>query len=385
MNLKNKLRDLNIAIVSHIYAHGPPLELENYLRSRVRSLIFVGHPFSFAEDVRSFYRIYKNGELIKEKRVYPWRFPDIILYLKDVFFTLLWILRFQRCDLYIGANNLNALCGLCLKRLGHVKRVVFYTIDYIPKRFENKILNWIYHWVDRFCIKHCDYVWNLSSVMVARRELSGVNPKYRRKQITVPIGTNSKVKRLHFAEINRYDIAFMGHLREGQGVELLIQAMPEIIEQIPQVRLVVIGGGPLEEKLKRQADELGLKNNIEFNGFIEDHAEVENRLAKCAVGIAPYVDDEKTYTRYTDPGKPKVYLSAGLPVIITKVPQVAYQIDQAKAGLAIDYDKEQLVRAVNTLLAPGNLLRIYRCNALEFARKFEWTKIFRRALRSTFI
>lgn len=380
MNLEDKLKTLTIAIVSHIYATGPALDLENFLKNRVRNLIFIGHPFSYARDVRSFYRVYEDGRLVGERRMHAWKLPELLLYIKDVLYTLFWVWRFKQCDLYVGADNLNAFCGLCLKKLGYAKKVVFYAIDYVPNRFNNRVLNRFYHWLDRFCVRHCDSVWNLSAIMAEEREKSGLGVGYRKKQIVVPIGTNN-AKTVPFDKINRYHIVFMGHLKEGgPGLEFLIQAMPEIVKKIPKAHLVVIGGGQLEEELKRQVSELNLDRYVEFTGFIEDHREIEDKLAKCAVGVAPYVDDGKTYTRYTDPGKPKAYLAAGLPVIITKVPQVALEIAEKRCGFAIDFKRNELVSAVTRLLSSEKLLKEYRGNAIKFARCYDWNKVFSKAL-----
>ena len=81
-------------------------------------------------------------------------------------------------------------------------------------------------------------------------------------------------------------------------------------------------------------------------GYIESHEEIEEIVAKCRVGIAPYVPDPNSFTWYADPGKPKVYLGCGIPVIITKVPEVAFEISKRKAGIAINYNSHELSEAI---------------------------------------
>lgn len=383
MNLRDALVRSKIAIVGHVYATGPGHELEKYLKSRVNSLIFVGHPFPHCLDRRSFYRWYKKGKLIRERKAPSFLLPGVLSYLKDIVYTLFWISFSTRYDFYFGVNNLNAFCGLILKRFRRVKKVIFYTIDYIPKRFNNRGLNKIYHFVDSYCVKRSDYVWNLSSMMIKEREKKGISQKYREKQLTVPIGANLSVKKVPPDANGKCRIAFMGHLREGQGVELLIGSLPELIKKIPEIRLILIGGGPLETGLRKRVEELNLADYVEFTGFIKDHSEVQDRLSECSIGIAPYVDDEETYTRYTDPGKPKAYLAAGLPVVITKVPQIAYEIERWKAGIAINYERKELIEAIVKILKNGNLYREYSNNASTLAKKFDWNRIFEKALTQT--
>lgn len=383
MNLKDELVRSRIAIVGHVYATGPGHELEKYLKERVNNLIFIGHPFPHCLDRSSFYRWYKKGKLTREKKAPSFLLPGVLSYLKDIVYTIFWISFSTRYDLYFGINNLNALCGLILKRFRRVKKVIFYTIDYIPKRFKNRLLNRIYHFIDSYCVKKSDYVWNLSSVMVTEREKKGIPKMYREKQITVPIGTDLNVKKVPPDANKKCRITFMGHLREGQGVELLIESLPELIEEIPEIKLILIGGGSLETGLRERVKELDLVDYVEFTGFIKDHSEVQDRLSECSIGIAPYVDDEETYTRYTDPGKPKAYLAAGLPVVITKVPQIAYEIERRKAGIAINYERKELIEAIIKILKSDNLYREYNNNASTLAKKFDWNRIFEETLIQT--
>lgn len=380
MNLSDKLGTLNILNVTHTYATGPAHALDEFLRGKAKALVFIEHPFSYAKTLNSTAILYIKGKKNSEIKVPAIKGPQLLLYLKDFLTTFFFVFYFRRrYDLYVGSDSLNALVGLILKTVGIVDKVVFYTIDYIPKRFENPLLNKIYHEMDDLCVKYCDFVWNLSSVMADEREKNGIPKIYRSKQITVPIGTD-KVKIVPFENINRYQIVHMGHLLEKQGIELLVDAMPEIIETMPKAQLLIVGSGPMESKLKTIVKTNGLEEHVIFKGFINDHKELLNILAHSAIGVAPYVDDENTYTRYTDPGKPKAYMAAGLPVIITKVPQVAFEIEKERCGFAINYDKKELTDAIVRLLSDEKLLKEYRLNAINFAKNYNWEKIFTRAL-----
>lgn len=380
MNLKN----LSFVIVTHVYATGPAFRLEEYLQKKVRSLVFIGHPFSYAKDSRSFIRKYKNGKLIKEEKFICWKSPEIFFWVKDLLLTLWWVVKdTNQIDYLIGVDNLNAFSGYILKLIGKVKKIIFYTIDYIPERFDNKILNSLYHYLDRLAVKKSDKVWNLSSIMVGEREKRGISYKYRDRQITVPIGADISKRVTMFDKIDKNKIVFMGHLREGQGVGLLIEAMPEVIKKAAKAHLLIIGGGPLEERFKKNVEIKNLSRNVKFTGFIKEYAEVEKLLSDASVAVAPYVDDTKTYTKYTDPGKPKDYLASGIPVVITKVPQVAYDIEKNKCGIAINYDKKELAEAIIQLLTNKVLLSEYRKNSLKMAKKYTWNKIFDKAIRKS--
>jgi glycosyltransferase involved in cell wall biosynthesis len=378
------LKNSTFVIVTHVYATGPAFKLEEYFQGKVKTLIFIGHPFSYAKETQSFIRIYKKGKLTLEKKFYKWAGPEVSFYLKDTALTLWWIVKYAASvDYFIGVDNLNAFSGYLLKILGKVKKYIFYTIDYVPNRFDNKLLNYIYHFLDRFSIRKSDKVWNLSSIMVDEREKKGVDVKFRNKQIVVPIGTTLHKTRVDVKEIDRYKVVHMGHLLEKQGVEKLIQAMKEVTNKIPKAHLLIIGGGPQEAKLKKDVIRLKLEKSVKFTGFIEKFSDVEKMLQDAAIAVAPYLDNKDTYTRYTDPGKPKDYLANGIPVIITKVPQVAYEIEKSKCGIAINDDKKELVNALLTLLTNNKMLDEFRKNTIVMARKYSWNRIFDKALKET--
>lgn len=378
------LKDLSFVIVTHVYASGPSFRLEEYLKDKVKILIFIGHPFSFSKDTRSFLRIYNKGLLVEEKKFKSWKGSEISFYIKDLFLTMWWYLKYsKKTDYFIGVNNFNVFAGILLSIFLSVGRIIFYTIDYVPKRFENPILNSIYHFLDRTAVSKSHKVWNLSNIMVSQREKSGVSEKYKDKQIEVPIGTDTKDNPLSFDKIDRNKIVFLGHLRDGQGIELLVSAMAEVVKKVKNAHLLIVGGGILEKSLKSKIKSFGLDKKIKITGFVKEYHDVKEFMRDGAIAVAPYVDDEKTYTRYTDPGKPKDYLAAGMPVIITKVPQVAFLIEKNKCGIAIDYNKNKLVDSLIELLTNDAKYKEFRRNAFNFAKKYTWEKVFRDALSKT--
>lgn len=378
-----KQKDLTIVIVNHVYATGPSFLLERYLQPQITNLIFIGHPFAYTKDTRSFLRIYKNGELKKEIYV-SFKGPELLFYVKDTLLTWYWLSQVKGyIDYVIAVDNLNAFAAYILKLLHKTKCFVFYTIDYVPNRFPNKVMNNLYHFLDRLAVRKSDAVWILSSIMVEEREKRGISSVYRNKQFAVPVGTDIASEPVPFGKVDRYKIVFLGHLREGQGVEMLLSAMKDVIKKVPKAHALVIGGGPLEKAYLAQIKKLNLTKKVKLTGFVEKYSDVKNMLKDAAIAVAPYEDDEKSYTRYTDPGKPKDYLAFGIPVVITKVPLVAFEIEKRKAGKAVDANKEDIANAITDLLSDTKKLVNYRKNAFSMAKDYRWDKIWDETLKKT--
>lgn len=379
MDISRKIKNKKIVIATHIYATGPTHALEGFLRDKVKSLIFIGHPFVYAPDTRSHLRIYKNG--LKEKEIYVPEFSksQFLSVIKDTVLTAYWVTKNGRQDIFIGADVFNAFVGLILVKLGIVKTSIFYTIDYIPQRFPNKLMNSIYHWLDSLCVKHCDSVWNLSNVMINERENKGIPKKFRKKQILVPMGT-IKPKPMDVKKIKKHTAVHMGHLIEKQGMQLVLESMPEIIKRIPDFHIDILGSGDYESRLKKLARKYKVEKHITFFGYIKSHEDIEKRLPFYCLGYAPYTSDPNNYIQYTDPGKVKAYLSAGLPIIITKTAKISKEIHNSGAGVAIKYDGDEIVKATLKIIASSENLIKFRRSAENMASKYTWDKIFTAAI-----
>lgn len=75
-------------------------------------------------------------------------------------------------------------------------------------------------------------------------------------------------------------ITTMGRFTEQKGQWHLIRAFSEVVKELPEAKLYILGDGPLEEKLKTLTKDLGLEDNVVFLGFVEaPHAYIMNSKA----------------------------------------------------------------------------------------------------------
>ncbi len=388
MSEPTSLRDQHIAVVFHTYTPigGLAQELVTYLNERAARVTLIFHPFPSARmPLNSVMRIFKRGKPVGEFKTPAPRGPAIIFYVLDVLSTFYLLFRAgDPIDLFIGLDNLNAFTGILLKKLGRVKSVVFYVVDYVPQRFDSRWLNDLYHWIDKFCCQKADAIWNVSPAMMQARRARWNSLETFAPDFTVPLGCPfDRIERLPIDQVNRHAIVFMGSLTHEQGITLILEAWPAIRARVPDAKLSIIGGGELEAALKSQARRLGIESSVRFLGFIPADIEMERELSQSAIGVAPYREDKASFKYYADPGKVKLYLAAGLPVVITKVPPIAVEIERADAGIAIGYDCAELAQAVVSLLTLDDLYARQRGNAIKFAEQFSWHLIFDHAFAQT--
>lgn len=375
------IENLKIIIATHTDTTGPAQNLLEFcVNSRLLKTLFISHPLSYREGMEgSSWALYAGGEKIKGDGLKNAKRNDLPDYIRHTLLNFWWVLKARgKWDIFVGVDNLNAFCGIILRWMGKTNKVIYYTIDFVPDRFDNKVLDKIYHWADIFCVKNADITWNLSPRMAQGREKHlGLKENYRNKQILVPEGVwFDRIEKYPFEMVNKHCLVFLGHLVPRLGVQKAIEAVPEIIKAIPDFQFIIIGKGEYKEELKNLAQKLQVDKYVKFEGFIPDHRDVEKIIAKCAVGIAPYSDDEKSFSYYADPSKTKIYMGCGLPVIMTDIFYNAKEIEDAGAGKIVGYDSSEIASAVINMLSNEKKLKEYKELATEYAKNLDWNAIF---------
>ena len=359
----------------HYFATGPGQELYQYLCEKGIDAALWEIPFSFSNRDRCRLSVFQGGKERLWECEAP-KGPKVWRYFREIMLTkkALALLREKgfAVDTYIGNGAFDTLTGIREK----IEKTVNFTIDYAPKA-QPWILRGVYRTLDKYVCERTTAVWNLSPRMQEAREKDQPGVKCKRV-LTVPHGTHyAKLAAVRKMPTNPEALVFMGHLKENSGVDLVLRSMPSLIEKFPKLSLTLAGTGPAEEGLKKLASELGLNDRVLFTGFIESHEELEKIICSRAVGLALYNPEKDVFSVNADPGKPKVYLGCGLPVIITDVPLVAKEIEARGAGKIASYDTGSLSSALSEILADYGK---FRAAAEEMGRAYDWDVICENAL-----
>lgn len=385
--MKNNRKISAVISLHEFYEAGSAYELRDFLLENYNAdILFFSHPLLLRKESYNFssrYEYFKNSMSVKKGNAFHWVLPEPFLYIKDFLYTLIWTISIgQKYDLFFGYDPLDAFCGILLRSIGRVKKVIYYNIDFTPIRFQNKILDYIYHLFDKYSTYNADLNWVGTKRTVKARINYGLSLKKMAKTIIVPDGNHSlRIKQKKSSQIKKENIIYLGGVYKKQGIDLVIEALPKLNKLVEKLKFTVIGDGEYLDELKEKVRTLGL-NNVEFLGYIKDSSKVEDILTGSGIAVAPYFPDKNSFTYYSDPGKPKWYLACGLPVIITNVPAVAEVIERRKAGKMINYDKEELINAVLEIMHKENYEK-YRKNAREMGLSFDWSIIFKKALSQT--
>jgi glycosyltransferase involved in cell wall biosynthesis len=379
--MKKRHGSKSVVLATHYWKTGAAMALREYLVPRASRFLFVGIPLFAGPDL-PYCEIFAEGSMIERSQTHKW--PRPLRFVGDVLEVVRCVSRQgDRFEVFVAADSLLAVAGLYLRWRGRVSSVILYTVDFVPRRFHNGLANRIYHAVDAFAVNRVDLVWNVSDQIVKAREQREGHPLQSRQMI-VPHGASfGRIRRRTLDESDRFRVVFLGHLTEKQGLQLVIEAFPAIVSRVPAAKLTVIGDGPYIGQLKEMSQRLGVTDAVEFTGVIEDHHEVESRIAACALAVATYVPDPLSFTKFADPGKIRTYLACGLPVVLTAVPPIAAMVESRGAGRIIGYDVGEAARVVGDYLEDTQMLEQGRAAATALGSEFDWDRIFDDAWAAT--
>lgn len=154
-----------------------------------------------------------------------------------------------------------------------------------------------------------------------------------------------------------------------KNTRLLIDAMPAICAAVPEVRLRIVGGGPMLLSLKEQAVRLGVDKSVEFVGEVATDEAVRRKFFLADVFCLPTLQE----------GFGIVFLeamAAGLPIVAARAAAVPEVVPDEEAGLLVSpHNSKELAAAVIRLLKDRDLASRLASAGKIRVRSYDWPKV----------
>lgn len=168
---------------------------------------------------------------------------------------------------------------------------------------------------------------------------------------------------------NKRIILSVGNLVDIKGHTYLIDAMSIVLKKEADVILVILGSGPLMERLRKKVDKLGLNGRILLLGR-RPHDEYPMWMNASDIFVLPSLGE----------GFPTVIpeaLACGKPVIGTRVGGVPEALADPNVGILVDSrDSLALANAILTALKKKWQTEII----VNYAKRYSWGKIVEKIL-----
>ncbi|WP_433888227.1 glycosyltransferase family 4 protein [Streptomyces sp. CA-111067] len=163
-------------------------------------------------------------------------------------------------------------------------------------------------------------------------------------------------------------IGFIGRIDEPRkGLPVLMKALPKILAERPQTRLLVAGRGDTEEAVETLPEPL--RARVEFLGMVSD--EDKARLLRSVDAyIAPNTGGESFGIILVEA------MSAGAPVVASDLDAFAQVLDEGAAGeLFANEDADALATTTLRLLADPDRRAELRSRGSAHVRRFDWSAV----------
>ena len=326
-------------------------------------------------------------ELVDRVIHVPLGLPSMPKALKILFCYLLGTLKvfslarhcsFVRAD--GGTIEVHAILGAKMARKPIVISFRYFNPTYHYGRgLLEDILASLFLVIVKFCLTGSDKVIALTKSLRRIAIQLGVDPSdvivapiLIREERFNPSAYDKEALKSKYGLRGRKVVLFVGRLSYEKNVDVLIRAFSELVKEHEEARLLLVGGGEDEPKLRELCERLRITNKVIFFGQVP-HERVPELLAMADVFVLPSMAE----------GLPKALLEAMAmkkPIVATFAPGIADVVRPGvEALLARVGDEEGLAKAMRMVLADERLaMKLAERARATFEEEYSYERLYRK-------
>jgi glycosyltransferase involved in cell wall biosynthesis len=280
-------------------------------------------------------------------------------------------LLFHKSDLLVSNDLDTLLPNFIVSKLKKLP-LVYDSHEYftgVPEIQNRSFVKWVWKSLERMIFPHLISVMTVSDAIATQYE-----KEYNVKSCTV---RNCSKKADDIIPFSHGDLSInpdhMLLILQGAGINI-DRGGKELIEAVYQtekVSLLIVGSGDLIEDLKNKVIELDLAGRVKFIPKVP--WKVLLKYTKSAdVGLSLDKNTNLNY-RFSLPNKLFDYISAGIPIIASDLPEVKKIVFRNRCGIIIsEVTPENISNALSELKDNPVKLAELRKNAVETSKKINW-------------
>ena len=142
-------------------------------------------------------------------------------------------------------------------------------------------------------------------------------------------------------------VVFIGTLFEFSGLDGFIRQFPQVLEKIPEVKLLIVGDGPQRPRLERIITKLGLEGRVIITGF-QPYPTMPQYINLATVCVNPFLYTDAT--RDIFPGKIIQYIACGKATVATPLLGIKALIPDESRGVVYTNNAGEMAGEVVGLL-----------------------------------
>ncbi len=318
----------------------------------------------------------KKNSLPMENRMYKTHRMKLIFEKEAVFYAefnirLFFFLLFHKSDILIS-NDLDTLLPNFL--ISKIKRIplVYDSHEYfigVPELEKNGFARKIWLAIEKWIFPKLKHVFTVNqSIAELYQKQYNININIVRNIPLKRLTTISKTREELGLPMDKKIIILQGAgINIDRGVEELVQSMQWIKNSI----LLIIGNGDIIESLKTKTDELQLNEKVKFINRLT-YNELINYTANADLGLTVDKDSNLNY-KFSLPNKLFDYISAGIPVLASNLPEVKRIVEKYKVGeILYSHKPEIMAQTIENMLNNKEKLLEYKANTKIAATELCW-------------
>lgn len=311
-----------------------------------------------------------------DERTYKTHRMNLLFEKEAIFYAeynirLFFFLLFNKSDLLIS-NDLDTLLPNFL--ISKIKRIplVYDSHEYfteVPELINNNFARKIWLRIEEFIFPKLKHVFTVNqSIAEIYHEKYNVEVKVVRNIPLKKIKQQIKSRKELGLEDNKKILILQGAgINIDRGVEELVEAMQYLENTI----LLIIGNGDVINDLKELAKKLDIQSKVNFINRIPYH-ELLHFTANADLGISIDKDTNLNY-RFSLPNKLFDYINAGIPVLVSDLPEVKKIVNYYNVGEILNsHNPKDIADKISKLLANTELLEMYKKNTINASDDLCW-------------
>jgi glycosyltransferase involved in cell wall biosynthesis len=167
-------------------------------------------------------------------------------------------------------------------------------------------------------------------------------------------------------------VTYVGSLSVPRGVETLLEACSLLANASVDVQTLIVGGGVLQDDIKKIMDEKVLANRVVLVGQVPNDS-VPHYVCAADVCVAPYARCLSNVSGLS-PLKVYEYLACGKPVVASDFPWISGVLREGPCGIVVEADDAAaLSDGIRWLLEhPEEAEEMGRCGRALVEQRFTW-------------
>ncbi|PQP35620.1 hypothetical protein C6A37_01595 [Desulfobacteraceae bacterium SEEP-SAG9] len=190
----------------------------------------------------------------------------------------------------------------------------------------------------------------------------------------IPFKTNSN-ENLALVTSDEKRIVYLGTLNRMRKLDFLIRALEKVLVQLPNSKLYLIGKGDMpedEETLKAEVARLGIRDAVEFMGYLPMKIAWEY-IRYADVCVSPYYPTP--ILNSTSPTKLIEYMAMGKPVVLNNHPEQRLIASESGAGICVDWHEGAFAEAIVAILMNPKMANEMGIKGRQYVEKFRTSRV----------